>query len=107
MKEKKREESDTKYQAKRRTFELKRFDYSSFMHDLHGGRKDQEVLSQLTKYADAQAKAFLSTARKVEEMIPQLEALSLEVQVADKEFQLQRTEREEKRRALEKSTKAY
>ncbi len=31
LKEKKRNESDTKYQTKRRNFELKRFDYSSFM----------------------------------------------------------------------------
>ena len=107
LKEKKRIESDSKYQSKRRNFELKRFDYSSFMQDLHGGRKEQEVLSQLTKYADTQAKSYLDTAKKVEEMVPQLEALIHEVKEADKEFQFQRTEREEKRRTLEKSTKQY
>ncbi|KAF1965744.1 centaurin-beta-2 [Bimuria novae-zelandiae CBS 107.79] len=107
MKEKKRAETDSKYQSKRRNFELKRFDYSSFMQDLHGGRKDQEVLSHLTRYADTQARNYLETAKKIETMIPQLEALSVEVKEADKEFQLQRTEREEKRRALEKSTKQY
>lgn len=107
LKEKKRNESDSKYQTKRRNFELKRFDYSSFMQDLHGGRKEQELLSHLTKYADLQAKSFLSTAKKVEEMTPQLEALIHEVREADKEFQFQRTEREEKRRTLEKSTKPY
>lgn len=107
LKEKKRAETDSKYQAKRRNFELKRFDYSSFMQDLHGGRKDQEVLSHLTRYADAQAKNYLETAKKIETMIPQLEALSFEVKEADKEFQLQRTEREEKRRALEKSKKPF
>ncbi|KAL9605109.1 MAG: hypothetical protein Q9219_000043 [cf. Caloplaca sp. 3 TL-2023] len=107
LKEKKRNESDSKYQSKRRNFELKRFDYSSFMQDLHGGRKEQELLSHLTKYADLQAKSFLATAQKVEEMTPQLEALIQEVWEADKEFQLQRTEREEKRRTLEMSTKPY
>lgn len=107
LKEKKRNESDSKYQTKRRNFELKRFDYSSFMQDLHGGRKEQELLSHLTKYADLQAKSFLTTAKKVEEMSPQLEALILEVREADKEFQFRRTEREEKRRTLEKSTKSY
>ncbi|PSK43711.1 hypothetical protein B9Z65_7225 [Elsinoe australis] len=106
LKERKRVESDSKYQSKRRTFELKRFDYSSFMHDLHGGRKDQEILSQLTKYASAQAKGYLKTAKRVEEMAPTLEALCLEVSQADKEFQMQRTEREEKRRALEKNPRA-
>ncbi|KAL4891399.1 ArfGap-domain-containing protein [Aspergillus ambiguus] len=107
MKEKKRVESDSKYQAKRRNFELKRFDYSSFMQDLHGGRKEQEVLSHLTKYADTQAKSFLATAKRVDGMIPQLDALIHEVDQVDKEFQFQRTEREEKRRALEKGTNIY
>ncbi|KAF2845097.1 ARF GTPase-like protein activator [Plenodomus tracheiphilus IPT5] len=107
LKEKKRAETDSKYQSKRRNFELKRFDYSSFMQDLHGGRKDQEVLSHLTRYADAQAKQYLETAKKVEMMLPQLEALSCEVKEADKEFQIQRTEREEKRRALEKIKKTF
>jgi Arf-GAP/SH3 domain/ANK repeat/PH domain-containing protein len=107
LKHKKRAESDSKYQTKRRNFELKRFDYSSFMQDLHGGRKEQEVLSHLTKYADAQTRSYLATAKKVEGMLPQLEALSNEVQEADKEFQYQRTEREEKRRTLEKSTITY
>ena len=107
LKEKKRNESDSKYQSKRRNFELKRFDYSSFMQDLHGGRKEQEVLSQLTKYAETQAKSYLSTAKKVGEMTPQLEVLIHEVKEADKEYKFQRTEREEKRRNLEKSTKTY
>ncbi|EME80208.1 uncharacterized protein MYCFIDRAFT_208514 [Pseudocercospora fijiensis CIRAD86] len=105
LKEKKVKQSDEKYQTKRRTFELKRFDYSSFMHDLHGGRKDQEVLSHLTKYADAQTKSYLATAKKVEEMVPQLDALVAEVKIADQDFQLQRKEREEKRRMLETSSK--
>ncbi|KAL2866782.1 putative ARF GTPase activator (Csx2) [Aspergillus lucknowensis] len=107
LKEKKRAESDSKYQAKRRNFELKRFDYSSFMQDLHGGRKEQEVLSHLTKFADTQAKSFLAAAKNVDGMVPQLDALIHEVSQADKEFQFQRTEREEKRRALEKSSNTY
>lgn len=107
LKEKKRVESDSKYQAKRRNYELRRFDYSSFMQDLHGGRKEQEILSHLTKYADMQAKNFLATAKRVEEMVPQLDALAHEVGQADKEFQFKRTAREEKRRALEKNTNIY
>ena len=107
LKEKKRIESDTKYQDKRRKFELKRFDYSSFMQDLHGGRKEQEVLSQLTKYAETQSRTFLETAKKVGEMNPQLDALIHEVQEADKDFKFKRTEREEKRRTIEKSTKPF
>lgn len=107
VKAKKLAEADSKYQSKRRNFELKRFDYSSFMQDLHGGRKEQEVLSHLTKYADAQTKGFLATAKKIDVLLPQLEALSTEVQEADKEYQYQRREREEKRRILEKSNPSY
>ncbi len=107
LKEKKRAESDSKYQTKRRNYELKRFDYSSFMQDLHGGRKEQELLSQLTKYADGQAKSFLGAAKKVDSLMPQLDALVREVGEADKGYQLQRTEREEKRRNLERSTTSY
>jgi len=107
LKAKKRDEKDSKYQTKRKNFELKRFDYSSVMQDLHGGRKEQEILSHLTKYADAQTKSYLAAATKIEQMVPQLEALSTEVQEADKEFQYQRTEREEKRRNLEMSKVTY
>lgn len=107
VKTKKLADSDTKYQTKRRNFELKRFDYSSFVQDLHGGRKEQEVLSHLTKYADSQARSFLTTAKKIDSFLPQLEALSNQVQEADKEFQYQRREREEKRRFLEKSNLQY
>ncbi|KAB5580818.1 PH domain-containing protein [Coniochaeta sp. 2T2.1] len=107
VKSKKLEQSDSKFLSKRRNFELKRFDYSSFMQDLSGGRKEQEVLSYLTKYADAQARSFLNAAKKVDSLLPELEALSNEVQQADKEYQYQRREREEKRRLLEKSNLSY
>ena len=107
LKEKKRVESDSKYQSKRRNYELKRFDYSSFMQDLHGGRKEQELLSHLTKYADGQAKSFLRTAKEIEELSPQLDALVRGVSEVDKEYKFQRTEREEKRRILEKSSGSY
>lgn len=107
VKAKKLADSDSKYQSKRRNFELKRFDYSSFMQDLHGGRKEQEVLSHLTKYADAQTKGFLATSKKIESLLPQLQALSSEVQEADKEYQYQRRQREENRRQLEKSKTPY
>lgn len=101
LKEKKRAESDSKYQNKKRNFELKRFDYSNFMQDLHGGRKEQELLSQLTKYADGQARAFTQAAKQIETLQPQLDALVREVTEADKEYKIQRTEREEKRRNIE------
>ena len=106
-KEKKKLESETKYQAKRKNFEIKRFDYSTFIQDLHGGRKEQEVLAQLTQFANAQAHGFLATAKRVQDLLPELEALDYEVKDSAKEFQMQRTEREERRRLLEKNNHAY
>ncbi|KIV94425.1 hypothetical protein PV10_02192 [Exophiala mesophila] len=103
LKDKKRAESDSKYQNKKKNFELKRFDYSTFMQDLHGGRKEQELLSQLTKYAESHTKSFLSASKRVDTYTPRLDALVKEVGNADKEYNLQRTEREEKRRNLEKN----
>lgn len=97
----KAKQSDTKYQTKRMNFELKRFDYSSYIQDLSGGRKDQEILSHLTKYADTQARLFQETAQKVDALLPELQALSCEVTAADKEYQYQKREREEKRRLME------
>ncbi|KAI1433757.1 ArfGap-domain-containing protein [Xylaria sp. CBS 124048] len=107
VKTKKLADSDTKYQTKRKNFELKRFDYSSFVQDLHGGRKEQEVLSHLTKYADTQVSIFMSTAKKIDDLMPHLKALTSRVQDTDKEYQYQRREREEKRRVLEKSNLQY
>ncbi|KAF2671408.1 ArfGap-domain-containing protein [Microthyrium microscopicum] len=103
LKEKKRIETDTKYQTRRTRFELKRLDYSSYLQDLHGGRKDQEILSNLTRFADSQAKGYIDTAKKIDAFLPQLEALNSEVRQADNAFKMHRSEREEKRRALEKS----
>jgi len=103
----KKTESDSKYQTKRRNFEIKRFDYGSFMQDLHGGRKEQEVLSHLTKFADAQAKSYMSVAKKIQDNMAHLEALSREVNEMDKEYQMQRTDREERRRGLEMNTTTF
>ncbi|EFR01806.1 ARF GTPase activator protein Csx2 [Nannizzia gypsea CBS 118893] len=107
LKEKKRVESDSKYQNKRRKFELKRFDYSSFMQDLTGGKREQELLASLTQFAVCQANAHISTSKIIESLLPHLDALVDEVNKVDKEFKFQRTEREEKRRLLENSTKKY
>ncbi|KAF3904072.1 hypothetical protein ABW21_db0202960 [Orbilia brochopaga] len=99
--QKKKTESDSKYVAKKRNFEIKRHDYGSFMQDLHGGRKEQEMVSHLTKYADAQSKSLLNTAKRVQDLQPQLEALIEDVKNSEKQFKIQRTEREERRRAIE------
>ena len=101
--EKKLLEKDTKYTTKKRNFELKRFDYFCYVQDLHGGRKEQEVLRQMTIYAEKQSDSLLQTASAIKELKPSLEALSQGVENARNDYKLVRTEREERRRHIEKS----
>ncbi|CAI2171027.1 3349_t:CDS:2 [Funneliformis geosporum] len=100
-KEKKKLESDTKYQSKRKNFELKRFDYYAYMQDLHGGRKDQEILYHLTNFAEKQFAFFQQSAGGILSLKPGLDKLAVDVAEATKEIHLMRKEREERRRALE------
>lgn len=100
-KEKKKLESDTKYQSKRKNFELKRFDYYAYMQDLHGGRKDQEILYHLTNFAEKQFAFFQQTALNIQSLKPGLDKLAVDVDEATKEIHLMRKEREERRRTLE------
>ncbi|CAJ0886275.1 14520_t:CDS:2 [Entrophospora sp. SA101] len=100
-KEKKKLESDTKYQSKRRNFELKKFDYYAYMQDLHCGRKDQEILYHLINFAEKQFTFYQLTATGILDMKPGLDKLSIDVAEAAKENHLMRKEREERRRALE------
>ncbi len=101
--EKKLMEKDSKYSNKRKNFELKRFDYYCYMQDLHGGRKEQEVLRQLTLFAEKQSDFLLATAAAINEIKPNLVALSQGVENARNDFKLLRTEREERRRIIEKT----
>ncbi|RIB12559.1 hypothetical protein C2G38_2200324 [Gigaspora rosea] len=100
-KEKKKFETDSKYQNKRKTFELKRFDYYAYMQDLHGGRKDQEILYHLTNFAEKQFAFYQQTAMSIQSLKPGLDKLAVDVAETTKEIHLMRKEREERRRALE------
>lgn len=102
--QKKLMEKDTKYITKKRNFELKRFDYFCYVQDLHGGRKEQDVLRQMTIYAERQSDCLLQTAATIRELKPSLEALSLGVENARNDYKLVRTEREEQRRNIEKGS---
>ncbi|CAN6612928.1 hypothetical protein TRVA0_005S01816 [Trichomonascus vanleenenianus] len=101
---KKKVESDSKYLEKRKAFELCRFDYYSYMQDLHGGRKQQDVTYELALYAESEANRIIATAEKLKTSVkPQLDSVVDEVRDANKDWSRQRTEREVRRRALERS----
>jgi Arf-GAP with SH3 domain, ANK repeat and PH domain-containing protein len=97
----KQKEKDSKYQSRRKDYELKRFDYWSYMNDLNGGRKEQEILHHLTQYMDSQLNTLMDATRAEKELKPGLDALLQQVEDASREFKLMRTEREQRRRDLE------
>ncbi|KAK9332568.1 hypothetical protein V1520DRAFT_334484 [Lipomyces starkeyi] len=101
---KKKTESNSKYQDKRKNFELKRFDYYSYIQDLHGGRKEQEVSYQLSAYTDALLKHFLVASKAVQLAKPQVDSMVWSMKKNREAWSIRRTEREERRRALEMSS---
>lgn len=101
---KKKLESDFKYVEKRKAFELSRFDYYSYMQDLHGGRKQQDVIYRLALFAESESSRLLSTADRLKKYVkPELDSTISEVKEANKDWNRQRSEREVRRRALERS----
>ncbi|EEB05453.2 centaurin 5 [Schizosaccharomyces japonicus yFS275] len=95
---------DSKFSAKKREFELTRFDYYSYMQDINGGRKGQEILSVLTNFATQDYALINQLLSDIKNLRPNLDVLRETVTEADKEFQLIRAGREERRRTLETST---
>ncbi|KAK9479874.1 hypothetical protein V1514DRAFT_303490 [Lipomyces japonicus] len=100
----KRKETDSKYQDKRRAFEIKRFDYYYFMQDLHGGRREHEVSFQLSLYVEAQVKQFLSASKSIHQAKSQIDNMVASMKRSKEEWLIRRSEREERRRALELSS---
>jgi Arf-GAP/SH3 domain/ANK repeat/PH domain-containing protein len=97
----KQKEKDSKYQSRRKDYELKRFDYWSYMNDLNGGRKEQEILHHLTQYMDSQLNTLTESTKAERDLKPGLDALLQQVEEASREFKLMRTEREQRRRDIE------
>jgi len=97
----KQKEKDSKHQNRRKDYELKRFDYWSYMNDLTGGRKEQEILHHLTQYMDSQLNTLTDAAKAEKELKPGLDALLQQVEETNREFKLMRTEREQRRRDIE------
>lgn len=103
---KKKSESDSKYAEKRKAFELRRFDYYSYLQDIHGGRKQQLVTYNLGLFAELEVNRYVAAGEKLDSDVKnQLLHFVDEIKEANKEWTRQRTERELHRRAIERSTK--
>ncbi|EMR08875.1 hypothetical protein PNEG_02660 [Pneumocystis murina B123] len=102
-KDKKIYKADAKYFAKKRDFELKCFDYYSFMQDLSGGKKEQEILHLFTLYVENQYSTLHRVINVILDLKPGLDSLTQGVQEINKNLRHVSTKREELRRVLEKS----
>ncbi|KAI8388914.1 uncharacterized protein BYT42DRAFT_251799 [Radiomyces spectabilis] len=100
-KEKKRTEYEAKYFAKRSHFDLIRFDYYAFLTDLHGGKKDQEVLYHLLTHQQREYTFYDSIARCLQPLKSGLDELGAIMQEASREQAQVNKERYEKRKMLE------
>jgi Arf-GAP/SH3 domain/ANK repeat/PH domain-containing protein len=100
---KKKSESDSKYAERRKAFELRRFDYYSYFQDLHGGRKQQIVISKMALYAEQEMNRHIAIGERLKSGFKDnLLIFVNEIQDSSKEWNRQRTEREEHRRLIER-----
>lgn len=98
--------SDSKYQDKRKAFELKRFDYFTYLTDLHGGRKLQALTLSISQNEEKQLQRFLTLSAGIQASKPKIDRLVDHVKQSSKDWTRSRTEVEIRRRQLERSIEA-
>ncbi|KAG4305594.1 hypothetical protein PORY_001150 [Pneumocystis oryctolagi] len=96
-------EADVKYSLKRKNFEINRFDYYSYMQDISGGKKEQEILHLFTLYVENQFSTLYRVIKVILDLKPGLDSLIQGVHETNKNIMHFCREREERRRVLEKS----
>ncbi|KAI8336795.1 hypothetical protein BC941DRAFT_428093 [Chlamydoabsidia padenii] len=92
---------ETKHIFKKRRFDLLRFDYYSFLVDLHGGKKEQEVLFHLLSYHQKEHAFYQTVAQHLESHRSGLDHLGIQMAQAARSQQQINKERSEKRKWLE------
>ncbi|OAD68231.1 hypothetical protein PHYBLDRAFT_173236 [Phycomyces blakesleeanus NRRL 1555(-)] len=99
-KDKKRTEREQKHIARQSAFDLIRFDYYNFLVDLHGGKKEQEMLFNLVRNQQEESSFYQFISSGV---IPHKEALDNVATLMEEAAREQDTfykERSEKRRTM-------
>lgn len=97
----KTEQDDGIQQKKKQHFDLVRFDYHSFLMDLHGGKKNQELLYHLFSYQQKQHAFYQTMAESLEPYKAGLDQLASLMADASREQNQVYKERHEKRKMLE------
>ncbi|KAG2194386.1 hypothetical protein INT47_006701 [Mucor saturninus] len=100
LKAKHKGETEQKQQQRKSKFDLARFDYLGFLFDLHGGRKENEILFHVTDHTMRGFDYYESIARKIEPQKQGLNDLIAFMTENSREQELAARERAHKRKEL-------
>jgi hypothetical protein len=103
LKNKKKQQLETEEQKqnqRKSKFDLARFDYLGFLLDLHGGKKENEILFHITDHTIRDIDYFEAIANKIEPEKPGLNELVSFITENSREQELTAIERAIKRREL-------
>ncbi|KAI9491494.1 hypothetical protein BDB00DRAFT_978205 [Zychaea mexicana] len=96
----KKDSSEAKHQAKKHHFDISKFEYLAFLDDLHGGKKNQEIMYYLLSYYQKQFAFYQAVAASLEPAKPGLDGLASLMADVSREQDLVNKERNEKRKLL-------
>lgn len=97
----KRTQNEEKQLTRKLKFDLARFDYLGFLIDLHGGRKEHDILLHITNHIVRELNYFESTAHNVASAKPGLDLLVALLSENSLKYSIKMTERANKRKELE------
>lgn len=100
LKSKHKGETEQKQQQRKSKFDLARFDYLGFLFDLHGGRKENEILFHATDHTMREFDYYESIAHKIEPEKQGLNDLVAFMTENSREQELAARERAQKRKEL-------
>lgn len=100
LKEKRNQKAESEFLTKKSEFDLVRFDYYTFLRDLHGGKKEQEILYHLLNHHEKQYAYYQAVAKLLEPYKEGLDELANMIAEASREQKIVNQERDEKRKLL-------
>ncbi|KAK4511465.1 uncharacterized protein ATC70_012680 [Mucor velutinosus] len=96
----KKQKTESEFLVKKSEFDLVRFDYYTFLRDLHGGKKEQEILYHLLNHHEKQYAYYQSVQKTLEPHKEGLDQLATIIAEASREQKAVNQERHEKRKML-------
>lgn len=99
-KEKRILKAETEFLGKKNEFDLVRFDYYTFLTDLHGGKKEQEILYHLMNHHEKQFAYYQAVVKILEPYKHGLDEIAAIIAEASREQKMVNQERDEKRKLL-------